>query len=422
MSGPAVVASPALDKKALKAQAKAEKAAAKAAQAAQKEEAKVAKQEVRTPLTLSQSQLRSVLDGGVASLTGRRFSAFSQAKASGPKTTQQAFGDGASADTLSPTGRPDKAAQKATKAAEKAQKQAEKELLKDQKKRDKAAKKRGVAVVTVGQARPAVQTPAWTDDVDNDSTLLPAGAKAVVADATPTASKLAVTPLGGLSTPETADLVAFLNPVASVRNCWLQRRDKKCLVLYDHDSDIFLACARLVRSKVGTDQCWRIYRSPQAMTCDHSQLTKEPRLAYVGKLVKTLSGVGMGTPDKFELYDQRTDTKREHLLITLKKKKKAAVYKVRGPNMPDRIYRSIEPTYNKATKVHTYPQMTLENTKESIKNFVLQLEDATQPAQPAHPPAVEMGKRLDDEWDLRVRAPFSVFQAFGMAVAACYGT
>ena len=414
------------DKKALKAQAKAEKAAAKAAKAAEKEKAKVAKQEVRTALTLSRSHFRLVLDRVVVGLTARRFSAFSQAKESAQKTTQQAFGEGARPDTLSSTGKPDKAAQKAAKAAEKAKKQAEKELLKEQKQLAKAAKTRGrggkVTVVAVGQAPPAVQAPAWADDVDNDSALLPAGPKAVAADGTPAASKLAVTPLGGPSTPETADLVAFLNPVASVRNCWLQRRDKKCLVLYDHDSDSFLACARLVQSKVRRDQFWRIYRSPQAMTCDQGQLTKEPRLAYVGKLVQTLSGPGMGAPDKFELYDQRTDAKREHLLITLKKKKKAAAYKVRGPNMADRIYRSTEPTYNKATKVHTYPQMTLENAKESIKNFVLQLEDAAQSAQPAQPPAVEMGKRLDDEWDLRVRAPFSIYQAFGMAVAACYGT
>jgi hypothetical protein len=157
------------------------------------------------------------------------------------------------------------------------------------------------------------------------------------------------------------------------------------------------------------------------MTCDQGQLLKEERLAYVGKLDRVVSGIA-SSPDKYTLFDQRADAKCEHLLITLKKKKKAVAYKVRCPNVPDSIYRSTEPTYDKGTKVHTYPQMTLENTKESIKNFVLQLEDAKNSSQLDQPPAVEMGKRLDDEWDLRVRAPFSIYQAFGLAVAACYGT
>ncbi len=270
-----------------------------------------------------------------------------------------------------------------------------------------------------------MESAAWADDVDEGSTVEPGGPKPfgslVAADGAQTIPKLAVTPLGGQSTPETVELVAFLNPVVSVRNCWLQRRDKKCLVLYDHDTDSFLACARMVQSKVGRDQFWRIYRSPQAMTCDQGQLLKEERLAYVGKLDRVVSGIA-SSPDKYTLFDQRADAKCEHLLITLKKKKKAVAYKVRCPNVPDSIYRSTEPTYDKGTKVHTYPQMTLENTKESIKNFVLQLEDAKNSSQLDQPPAVEMGKRLDDEWDLRVRAPFSIYQAFGLAVAACYGT
>ncbi len=320
-----------------------------------------------------------------------------------------------------------KSGQRADKAADKAKKRAEKELLKEQKKIEKAAKKQAKkgtsTVVIVGDNKPAVESGAWTDDVDEGSTVEngPNAVGSLVAADGATISKLAVTPLGGQSTPETAELVAFLNPVASVRNCWLQRRDKKCLVLYDHDTDSFLACARLVQNKVGRDQFWRIYRSPQAMTCDQSQLLKEQRLAYVGKLDRVLTGVA-SAPDKYTLFDQRTDTRCEHLLITLKKKKKAVAYKVRCPNVPDRIYRSTEPTYDKGTKVHTYPQMTLENTKESIKNFVLQLEGAKDSSQPDQPPPVEMGKRLDDEWDLRVRAPFSIYQAFGMAVTACYGT
>ena len=61
---------------------------------------------------------------------------------------------------------------------------------------------------------------------------------------------------------------------------------------------------------------------------------------------------------------------------------------MRCPNVPDSIYRSIEPTYDKRTKIHTYPQMTLENTKESIKNFVLQLEDAKGSSEPDQPPAL----------------------------------
>ena len=101
---------------------------------------------------------------------------------------------------------------------------------------------------------------------------------------------------------------------------------------------------------------------------------------------------------------------------------------MRCPNIPGSIYRSTEPNYDKATKTHTYPSMSLENAKESIKNFVLVLEggeagpDAAKPQQQQPVAAVEMGKRLDDEWDMRVRHPFSIYQAFGMAVAACYGT
>ena len=61
-------------------------------------------------------------------------------------------------------------------------------------------------------------------------------------------------------------------------------RDKKCLVLYDRGADKFIACARLVQSKIGKDMFWRIYRSPQAMACPKEQLTKEERLVYVGKV------------------------------------------------------------------------------------------------------------------------------------------
>jgi hypothetical protein len=31
---------------------------------------------------------------------------------------------------------------------------------------------------------------------------------------------------------------------------------------------------------------------------------------------------------------------------------------------------------------------------------------------------IQMGKRMDDEWNMRVGPPFSLYQAFGMAVCA----
>jgi hypothetical protein len=34
----------------------------------------------------------------------------------------------------------------------------------------------------------------------------------------------------------------------------------------------------------------------------------------------------------------------------------------------------------------------------------------------------EMGKKQDDVWELRVKPPFSLYQAFGMAVASIYKT
>ena len=448
-----------LDKKALKAQEKAakaaEKEAAKAAKAAEKEAAKVAKQEVSTVFsTKHKPRMISVRPTTMPPclnakpiLRGRRAFASAQAKENKKKTKEEATAGEVVMDGKADGG---KGAAKAAKAAAKSKKAAEKELLKEQKKIDKAAKKakkKGqTTVVTVGQtATPGGMDPAaWTDDVDDGSTLEPGGPQPVGSLVSPdgspavgaAAAKPMVTPLGGASTPETADVVAFLNPVTADRNCWVQRRDKKCLVLYDNDSDSFLACARLVVNKLGKDQFWRVYRSPQAMTCDKSQLAKEERLGYIGKLDQVVSGAA-GSPNKFTLFDQRFD-KAEHLNITLKKKGKAAAYKVRCPNIPGSIYRSTEPNYDKATKTHTYPSMSLENAKESIKNFVLVLEGGAGPeagpdaAKPPPPPpqqqqqqpvaAVEMGKRFDDEWDMRVRHPFSIYQAFGMAVAACYGT
>jgi|EP01043_Picozoa_sp_COSAG02_P020515 hypothetical protein len=34
----------------------------------------------------------------------------------------------------------------------------------------------------------------------------------------------------------------------------------------------------------------------------------------------------------------------------------------------------------------------------------------------------EMGKQQEDVWELRIKPPFSLYQAFGMAVASIYKT
>ena len=72
---------------------------------------------------------------------------------------------------------------------------------------------------------------------------------------------------------------------------------------------------------------------------------------------------------------------------------------------------------------------------ESVKNFVLQPEPpGGQPEEGAEPEpeleldggasktVIEMGKTKDNEWELKLSPPFSVFQAFGMAVAAITAT
>ena len=237
------------------------------------------------------------------------------------------------------------------------------------------------------------------------------------------------------------ELAIFLSPIGAPRECWLQRRDKKCIVLYDRESDAFVACARLVQNAVKKSKFWRIYRDAQALTCKQDQLTKETRLGYVGKLGSAKKKVG--GPGKLALYEHHDPVvdKSEHLLLTVKQngKKKGPGWKVRAghrtaKNAAEIIYRSVEPTYNKETKTHTWPGMTIKAV-ESVKNFVLQPEPpGGQPeggAEPEPEPeldggssktVIEMGKTKDNEWELKLAPPFSLFQAFGMAVAAITAT
>lgn len=35
---------------------------------------------------------------------------------------------------------------------------------------------------------------------------------------------------------------------------------------------------------------------------------------------------------------------------------------------------------------------------------------------------VELGKKQEDLWDVRVKPPYSLYQAFGLAVASIYAT
>lgn len=187
-----------------------------------------------------------------------------------------------------------KAAEKAAKTAEKeAAKQAkieEKEKAKEQKKLEKAAKKAAKkGVVEELGGGDAAGGAGWTDGVDEEST--PEGGSARVS---PVDSPVVVTAGGSLDALASAvwkggedgghELAIFTAPVDAIRACAVQRKDKKCIVLIDRDNgDSFLAVARLVQ-KMKKDQCWRFYKSPQAIGCKKQDLTKDKRLGYFGKL------------------------------------------------------------------------------------------------------------------------------------------
>jgi hypothetical protein len=270
----------------------------------------------------------------------------------------------------------EKEAEKAEKAAEKERKKAEKQSAKDQKKLEKAAKKAGKA-----DAVEAIDDDAGSvDGVDEEST--PMGGPPPSASVTPVDSPVVVTASGVAGelaggswkggAEASAELQAFMAPVSAIRSCAVQRKDKKCLVLVDRDqNNNFLCCARLVQ-KAKKNMCWRFYKSPQAVTCNSGDLTKDTRLGYFGKL--QWSDPAVKPKVQLTLFDHgpgdgRTD-KLAVLSMTMKKKKKHAQWKVRAPNMLGVIYRSQIPEWDKGSKKNIYKGMSL-NPQESIKNFML---------------------------------------------------
>ena len=406
------------------------KAAEKAAKAAEKEAAKLAKAEEKEAAKLAKAEEKA---------------AKKAAKAGGDD-------DDATPDAEAPGGDA-KAAKAAEKEAAKLAKAEEKEAAKLAKAEEKAAKKaakKGV-VEMVGDAGGGA---GWTDGVDEEST--PEGGSAGVS---PVDSPVVVTAGGSLDALASGvwkggdaavqELLMFNAPVDAIRACAVQRKDKKCIVLIDRDNgDAFLACARLCQ-KLKKDKCWRFYLSPQAVGCKAQDLTKDPRLGYFGKL--EFQDPTVNPKVTLQLYDHapgegQTD-KKEVLTMTLKKKKKHAQWKVRAANAAGVIYRSQVPEFDKARKQNVYAGMSL-NPQESVKNFLLCRENAgvgsptgstagvemsnnAAAAKAAKDAAmraiqatmaIELGKKQDDLWDMRVKPPFSLYQAFGMAVASIYAT
>ena len=57
-----------------------------------------------------------------------------------------------------------------------------------------------------------------------------------------------------------------------------------------------------------------------------------------------------------------------------------------------------------------FAAMSLTGVQESIKNFCVIQEESPLPAPGSEKVVVEMGKRLDDEWNMRVSPPLSMYQ------------